>query len=73
MNAAGRLGAYAAGLAVVFAGSFAAGGALVPYETVSAWKQQAEDLRMDQHPADRQEEHPAPAESPEPADTDDDH
>ncbi|MEE1622651.1 hypothetical protein ACQ3I4_15630 [Zafaria sp. Z1313] len=65
MNAAGRLGAYAAGLAVVFAGSFAAGGALVPYETVSAWKQQAEELRMDQHPA--------PAESPEPADTDDDH
>jgi hypothetical protein len=56
VSAAARLGAYAAGLAVVFAGAFAAGGALVPDETVAAWTQQAEGLRMDQHPA--------PAEAP---------
>lgn len=70
MNAAGRLVVYAAGLAVVFAGAFAAGGSLVPGEMVSAWKQQAEEVRMDQHSAEVQEEHPAPAESPEPATTD---
>lgn len=42
MNAAGRLGAYAAGLAVVFTGAFAAAGAVVPEQTVSAWAQSAE-------------------------------
>lgn len=42
MNAAARLGAYAAGLVVVFTGAFAAAGAVVPEETVSAWTQQAD-------------------------------
>jgi hypothetical protein len=49
MNAAGRLGAYAAGLAVVFTGAFAAAGAAVPKETVAAWTQSAEGHGMDQH------------------------
>ncbi len=43
MNAAGRLGAYAAGLAVVFAGGFAVAGAVVPEQTVTAWEQSAQD------------------------------
>ncbi|MDQ0923413.1 hypothetical protein QF038_001921 [Pseudarthrobacter sp. W1I19] len=41
MNAAGRLGAYALGLAVVFTGAFAAAGAVVPEQTVTAWEQSA--------------------------------
>ncbi|MUN64870.1 heavy-metal-associated domain-containing protein [Kocuria sediminis] len=49
MNAAARLGAYAAGLAVVFTGAFAAAGAVVPETTVSAWTQQAEGTEMTQH------------------------
>jgi hypothetical protein len=49
VNAAGRLGAYAAGLAVVFTGAFAAAGAVVPEQTVQAWTQQAEGAQMDQH------------------------
>lgn len=49
MNAAARLGAYAAGLAVVFTGAFAAAGAVVPETTVSAWTQQAEGTQMAQH------------------------
>ena len=63
MNAAARLGTYAAGLAVVFAGAFAAGGALVPDETVAAWTQQAEELRQVHQPASSPPEHPNPAES----------
>ncbi|MET4095805.1 heavy-metal-associated domain-containing protein [Arthrobacter sp. UYCu712] len=43
MNAAGRLGAYAAGLAVVFTGAFAAAGAVVPDQAVTAWARSAED------------------------------
>ena len=42
MNAAARLGVYAAGLAVVFTGAFAAAGAVVPEETVRAWTQESE-------------------------------
>ena len=49
MNAAARLGAYAAGLAVVFTGAFAAAGAVVPEATVSAWTQQAEGTQLTQH------------------------
>ncbi|WP_457973421.1 heavy-metal-associated domain-containing protein [Arthrobacter sp. D1-17] len=49
MNAAGRLGVYAAGLAVVFAGAFTAAGAAVPEETVTAWTQTAEGHEVDQH------------------------
>ncbi|WP_043807235.1 hypothetical protein [Paenarthrobacter aurescens] len=41
MNTAGRLGAYAAGLAVVFTGAFTAAGAVVPEQTVTAWQQSA--------------------------------
>lgn len=41
MNAAGRLGAYAAGLAVVFAGAFTAAAALVPEQAVTGWQQSA--------------------------------
>ena len=48
MNAAGRLGAYSAGLAVVFTGAFAAAGAAVPEQTVAAWAQSAEGS-MDGH------------------------
>ncbi|WP_028280230.1 hypothetical protein [Arthrobacter sp. H5] len=48
MNTAGRLGAYAAGLAVAFGGAFAAAGAFVPEGTVSAWAQSAEGHTMDQ-------------------------
>lgn len=43
MNAAGRLGAFAAGLAVVFAGGFAVAGAVVPEQTVTAWEQSAQN------------------------------
>lgn len=41
MNAGGRLGAYAAGLAVVFTGAFIAAAAVVPEQTVTAWQQSA--------------------------------
>ena len=51
MNAAGRLGAYATGLAVIFAASFAAAGAVVPEETVADWTQQAQEA-VKNHPAD---------------------
>ena len=49
MNAAGRLGVYAAGLAVVFTGAFTAAGAAIPEETVAAWTQTAEGHEVDQH------------------------
>lgn len=49
MNAAARLGAYAAGLAVVFTGAFAAAGAVVPEATVATWTQQAEGTQLTQH------------------------
>jgi len=39
VNATGRLGAYAAGLAVVFIGAFTAAGAVVPEQAVTAWAQ----------------------------------
>lgn len=51
MNAAGRLGAYAAGLAVAFGGAFAAAGAFVPEGTVTTWAQSAEGHTMDQQSA----------------------
>lgn len=41
MNTAGRLGAYGAALAVVFAGAFASAGALAPPEMASGWTQSA--------------------------------
>lgn len=66
MNAAGRLGVYGAGLAVAFAGAFAAAGALVPEGTVSAWMQSA-DGPTGQHASGQHsggpEESPAPASS----------
>ena len=49
MNAAGRLGAYATGLAVIFAASFAAAGAVVPEETVADWTQQAQEAVKNHH------------------------
>lgn len=55
MKAAARLGAYAAGLAVVFTGAFAAAGAVVPKETVATWTQQAEGTQhtdSDQDPVE---------------------
>lgn len=58
MNAAGRLGAYAAGLAVVFTGAFAAASAVVPEETVETWTQQAEGA---QHTADEQDSAETPS------------
>lgn len=39
MNAAGRLGAFAAGLALVFGGTFAAAGSVVPESVVADWAQ----------------------------------
>ncbi|MCW2131674.1 heavy-metal-associated domain-containing protein [Arthrobacter sp. VKM Ac-2550] len=41
MNTAGRLGAYGAALAVVFAGAFASAGALAPAEVAAGWTQSA--------------------------------
>ncbi|ALU40875.1 hypothetical protein AS188_15255 [Kocuria flava] len=49
MNAAARLGLYAAGLAVIFTAAFATAGAVVPEETVTAWTQRAEGARTSQH------------------------
>ncbi|MDT0119013.1 MULTISPECIES: hypothetical protein [Kocuria] len=63
MNAAGRLGAYATGLAVIFAASFAAAGAVVPEETVADWTQQAQEA-VKNHPAD-----PGRTPAQDPADT----
>ncbi|MFF0991504.1 heavy-metal-associated domain-containing protein [Kocuria nitroreducens] len=60
MNAAGRLGVYAAGVAVVFTGAFAAAGAVVPEDAVTAWTQQTEGA---QHPEDGHEEEAVPAAS----------
>ena len=59
MNAAARLGVYAAGLAVVFTGAFAAAGAVVPEETVTAWTQAAEGEEMNQHADGGHDEDPA--------------
>lgn len=42
MIAAGRLGVYVAGLAVIFTGAFTAAGAVVPEQVVGAWAQAAE-------------------------------
>lgn len=61
MNAAGRLGVYAAGLAVVFTGAFAAAGAAVPEETVAAWTQTAKGQVMDQNGTGGHEAASAPA------------
>lgn len=41
MNAAGRLAAFGTGLAVAFAGAYAAAGAIVPESAVTTWQQQA--------------------------------
>lgn len=46
MNTAVRLGLYGVGLAVVFAGAFAAAGAVVPQSTVDRWTQEAEGHQM---------------------------
>ena len=59
MNAAARLGVYAAGLAVVFTGAFATAGAVVPEEAVQTWTQQAEGAQMDQHTGEGQDQTPA--------------
>lgn len=55
MNAAGRLGAYTVGLALVFTGAFAAAGAVVPEKTVAAWMQGTEGKPMDQHTGGHEE------------------
>ena len=47
MNTATRLGAYAAGLAVVFGGAFVAADAVVPESTVSNWTKEAQGHEMD--------------------------
>ncbi len=46
MNTATRLGAYGAGLAVVFGGAFVAAGAVVPASTVSNWTNEAKGHNM---------------------------
>jgi len=46
MNAATRLAAYGAGLAVVFGGAFAAADAVVPESTVTNWNQAAKGHEM---------------------------
>ncbi|MPV36018.1 hypothetical protein [Georgenia subflava] len=43
MNAPARLGLYAAGLVVIFAGSAVVADAVVPEETVEAWTRTVED------------------------------
>lgn len=60
MNAAGRLGAYAAGLTVIFAGGFAVAGAVVPEQAVSDWAQSAE-APAGGHASAGHAESPAPA------------
>ncbi|MBL7501073.1 heavy-metal-associated domain-containing protein [Frankia sp. CNm7] len=47
MNVATRLGAYAAGLALLFGGAFAAGAAVVPDSTVVSWTNTAQESSMD--------------------------
>ena len=47
MNAAGRLGLYAAGVAVAFAGAFGIAAAVVPATTVTAWEASASDSTGD--------------------------
>ena len=47
MNTATRLGAYGAGLALVFGGAFVAADAVVPQSTVSNWTNEAEGHDMD--------------------------
>ena len=59
MNATGRLGAYAAGVVVVFTGAFAAAGAVVPEQAVQNWRQQAEGARMNQYTDEGQGQAPA--------------
>jgi len=46
VNTATRLGAYGAGLAVVFGGAFVAAGAIVPASTVSNWTNEAKGHNM---------------------------
>ena len=46
MNTATRLGAYAAGLALVFGGAFVAADAVVPESTVSNWTKEAKGHDM---------------------------
>lgn len=50
MNAAGRLIAYGAGVAVAFGGAFLAAGAVVPDETVQNWQAQANDSQHESAP-----------------------
>ena len=47
MNTATRLGAYGAGLALVFGGAFVAAAAVVPQSTVSNWTNEAKGHDMD--------------------------
>jgi hypothetical protein len=47
VNTATRLGAYAAGLALVFGGAFVAAGAVVPQSTVNNWTNEAKGHNMD--------------------------
>jgi hypothetical protein len=61
VNAAGRLGAYAAGVVVVFTGAFAAAGAVVPEQTVETWTQQAEGAQMTEHTDEGQDQASAEA------------
>lgn len=63
MNAAGRLGVYATGLAVVFTGAFATAGAVVPEETVQNWTQQAEGIAVEQHGTDEHDQAQSPVET----------
>ncbi|MEN5073643.1 heavy-metal-associated domain-containing protein [Isoptericola cucumis] len=63
MNAAGRLTAYGAGLAVAFTGAFAVAGAVVPDDAADQTaqaRQEVEGERMDDHAAAGQE-HPGQA------------
>ena len=46
MNTATRLGAYGAGLALVFGGAFVAADAVVPQSTVSNWTKEAKGHDM---------------------------
>ncbi|MGP9684162.1 heavy-metal-associated domain-containing protein, partial [Brachybacterium sp. AOP3-A1-3] len=47
MNAAGRLIAYGAAVAVTFGGAFVAAGAVVPDRVVERWSAQAADTSYD--------------------------
>ena len=59
MNAAGRLAAYAAGLVVVFGGSYAVASAVVPADAVAQWREDATAARHDPAAHDPAAGHPA--------------